>query len=191
MVYTANWVTIYHLPPIKGTRNSYWRNEQPQQNPYDIPWNPDWFIGILIITINLIIPGHHITSYNSVVSHLPTETNSLPLKMGGWKMKTFRNWGNLGLFSGRNSMLYWRMVWLHILPEVSGHHLVKNQFAGNLGSGKVPTETPWTSRGWSWRIIHGSQALQILPAVASGLVDVDFLGTYEIRPNTKRQPTTA
>ena len=24
MVYTANWVIIYHLPPIKGTRNSYW-----------------------------------------------------------------------------------------------------------------------------------------------------------------------
>ena len=24
MVYAANWVIIYHLPPIKGTRNSYW-----------------------------------------------------------------------------------------------------------------------------------------------------------------------
>ena len=24
LVYTANWVIIYHLPPIKGTRNSYW-----------------------------------------------------------------------------------------------------------------------------------------------------------------------
>ena len=24
MVYTANWVIIYHLPPSKGTRNSYW-----------------------------------------------------------------------------------------------------------------------------------------------------------------------
>ena len=24
MVYTGNWVIIYHLPPIKGTRNSYW-----------------------------------------------------------------------------------------------------------------------------------------------------------------------
>ena len=24
MVYTANWVIIYHLPPIKGTRNNHW-----------------------------------------------------------------------------------------------------------------------------------------------------------------------
>ena len=24
MVYTATWVIIYHLPPIKGTRNSHW-----------------------------------------------------------------------------------------------------------------------------------------------------------------------
>jgi len=24
VVYAANWVIIYHLPPIKGTRNSYW-----------------------------------------------------------------------------------------------------------------------------------------------------------------------
>ena len=26
MVYTANWVIICYLPPIKGTRNSYWLN---------------------------------------------------------------------------------------------------------------------------------------------------------------------
>ena len=26
MVYTANWVIIYHLPPTKGTRNSYFRS---------------------------------------------------------------------------------------------------------------------------------------------------------------------
>ena len=25
MVYTANWGIIYHLPPIKGTRNNYWK----------------------------------------------------------------------------------------------------------------------------------------------------------------------
>ena len=34
MVYTANWVIIYHLPPIKGTRNSYWRIEgHTQKSP--------------------------------------------------------------------------------------------------------------------------------------------------------------
>ena len=26
MVYPANWVIIYHLPPTKGTRNSYFRS---------------------------------------------------------------------------------------------------------------------------------------------------------------------
>jgi len=27
VVYTANWVIIYHLPPIKGTRNSFWTHD--------------------------------------------------------------------------------------------------------------------------------------------------------------------
>ena len=31
MVYTANWGIIYHLPPLKGTRNSYWKNPRQEQ----------------------------------------------------------------------------------------------------------------------------------------------------------------
>ena len=30
-LYIAYWVIIYHLPPIKGTRNNYWPNATPRK----------------------------------------------------------------------------------------------------------------------------------------------------------------
>ena len=51
MVYTANWVIIWYLPPIKGTRNSYWKKQLAQTMgflfdrrpfPWEFPENQIW-----------------------------------------------------------------------------------------------------------------------------------------------------
>ena len=43
------------------------------QNPYDLPWNPDWFMGILILAKKITIP----ISYNWLVFH-PYISNKKP-----------------------------------------------------------------------------------------------------------------
>ena len=44
MVYTANWVIIYHLPPFKGTRNSCWNSFWRRSFFSHFPWRVVWLV---------------------------------------------------------------------------------------------------------------------------------------------------
>ena len=89
MVYTANWVIIYHLPPIKGTRNSHWPNKSwliPSICLYMCRYNEICLIKYICLNCK---PNHYqkyVYVYISIPMHInpyiynTTRSFSLPLQ---------------------------------------------------------------------------------------------------------------